>query len=588
MGPVLYRLQVPASKCFSRAGLPDNWIGGWTILTWLRRHYRYVRRYQEIGRTLTRHGFDYLLAQLGQTEIVARSRRMVRLGRQDRTLLQRSAPERLRLVLEELGPAFIKLGQVLSTRGDLVGEPYLRELEKLQDEVSSVATRDIVRCIEEELGRTVDETFAWFENEPLAAASIAQVHRAALPSGEQVVVKVLRPGVRDAITIDLAILRELAALAERRTFWGRAYGLEAIAEEFAAEMAEETDLRAEGRHTEIIRRNLEHDARIVVPKVFWDYTTAGVLTLEYLPGAKLRDLAALQRMRADRINLARVVADTVLQQMLLDGVFHADPHPGNLLVQPDGRVGFLDFGIVGHLTREMRDNLGRMLLALIRKDADQVVRAVMSMGVVPADTTGAFLRRDVERLQHKYYEVPLSQVSVSEALRDLMNAARRNHIRLPGEIALVIKALVTLDGVVQILDPTVSIVDIARPLGMRLVAERYSASGLQRWVEDKLSVYAEVFAALPIQIHRLLEQAERGTLRLRHDDPAVGHLAREVAQTGRYLGLVLVAGTLIVSAPFIRMAELSLFGFDPAVPCLAAGLGVAAVLLWVLMRRQLP
>jgi len=554
------------------------------MLARIGRYYRHARRYRGIAGTLTRHGFDYLLSQLGRTELAARSRRLI--WRKGGSVERRSAPERLRLVLEELGPTFIKLGQILSTRGDLLPAEYIRELEKLQDAVSPVDGGEIRRRIADELGRTVEEVFSRFEDEPLAAASVAQVHRACLRDGSEVALKVLRPGVRGAIALDLDILRELAVLAEKRTYWGRIYSLGAMADEFCARMAEETDLRAEGRHMEAIRRNAEGDPRVVIPRVYWDYTTTGLLTMEYLPGTKLTDAEALARHGLDRAALARTLADTVLQQILIDGLFHADPHPGNLTVLSDGRVGFLDFGIVGHLSREMRDHLGRMLLALVRKDAEQVMRVVLRMGIVPEGVSLHALRRDIAWLQDKYYEIPLNRISVGESLGDLLRVARRHRIILPSEIALVIKALATLEGVATMLDPGISIVDIARPFGRRLAAGRLSPENLRRSLEEKLPLYAEALGELPLQVHRVFALAGREGLRLRLEAQATEHLAREVARASRRLVLGILAGALILGASLVRLADLRLFGLDPAVWCLAGGLVLAATLIMSLFRKS--
>ncbi|MDI6906597.1 MAG: AarF/UbiB family protein, partial [Thermoanaerobacterales bacterium] len=264
----------------------------------------------------------------------------------------------------------------------------------------------------------------------------------------------------------------------------------------------------------------------------------------------------------------------------------ADPHPGNLAVLDDGRLVFLDFGIVGHLSRELRENLGRMLLALVRKDAEQVMRAVLRMGIVPEGRSLTPLRRDIERLQQKYYEVPLGQINVAESFEDLLRVAYRHRIALPAEITLVIKTLVTLDGVVKMLDPVVSIVDIARPLGRHLVSERFTAGGIRRTFEEKLPVYADILADMPQQVHHLLEQAGRGGLRVRLENPAADRLAGEISRFGRRLSLGLVAGALILAAPLMGAGRLRLFGVDPAAPCLAAGLALAIFLIFAAFRRR--
>jgi len=534
------------------------------------------KRYRQIARVLARHGFDYFVDQLAPlgTPLLRPFKRRPRPPRH-------SVPERLRMVLQELGPTFIKLGQLLSTRADLLPEEYVLELEKLQDAVPPFPFEEVRRQVERELGRPLEEIFAYFDRTCLAAASIAQVHRARLVGGEEVVVKVQRPGVEDIIAVDLDILHDIARLVDRRTHWGHIYSFTDMAEEFRRTMHEETDFRAEARNTDILRRHALDNPHVYIPRVFWDLTSRRVLTLEYVQAVKLTDLAALDAMGIDRTSVARHLAGSIVKQMLVDGVFHADPHPGNLAVLADGRITFFDFGITGRLPADLREQLGLMVLGMVRKDTGMVMRALFRMGVVPADVDSAALRRDIERLEEKYYEVPLAQVDVAESFRDLLRVAYKHRIRLPSELTLLIKALVTVDGVIEQLDREVSIAVIARPLVKRLAAGRFSLERLRRHVEEAIPEYGYLLARLPALTGEILEQAARGKLRIKEENPGLKELAsRTEAMVGR-LSIGLVTAALFVAAALLGQHPVKLFGFLP----LAEASFVAACILaaWLVL-----
>ncbi len=512
----------------------------------LRRRYRMVRRYREIARILTRHGFDYLLHQLGLADLIALPRRTI--GRRPREVLKRSTPERLRLVLEELGATFIKLGQLLSTRADLLSPEYIEQLERLQDDVPPIPGAEVRRVVERELGQPLDTLYARFDPEPLAAASIAQVHRAAMHDGTDVVVKVQRPGVKEQIHLDLLIMLDFAHLADRHTPWGRMYNFTNMAEEFREAIAEETDFRAEARHADTIRRNLEGDPRVLVPRVQWSHTSERVLTLEYVEGIKLSNLEALEAAGMDRKRLARVLADVLLKQILVDGIFHADPHPGNISVLPGERLALIDFGIIGRLSPENRDNLGQIMLGMIRKNADMVMRSVLRSGAVPDTVDLNLLRRDIERLQQKYYDVPVNQINVSESMQDFLVLAYRHRIRLPNELTMLIKSIITADGLVQQLDPEISVADVAQPLGKRLLAERYSLKRLRRLWGESLPEYAQIASRVPFQLHDVLEQLSRGELRIKQDNPSVDRLGGRISALTNRLVLAALVGILFLSS----------------------------------------
>ncbi|MBC7106535.1 MAG: AarF/ABC1/UbiB kinase family protein, partial [Firmicutes bacterium] len=473
-----------------------------------RRRYRHLKRFREIANVMVRHGFGYAVHELGLGDLVSLPRRLVT-GREEPA---HTRGARLRRALEELGPTFIKLGQVLATRSDLLAPDLVEELSRLLDQAPPFPLSQVLAELEGELGRPAREVFSRFDAEPLATASIGQVHRAALPSGQEVVVKVQRPGVTGVIATDLEILYDVARWAERHTAWGRVYGLTGLVEEFERTMQEETDYTAEARHIDAFRRNFRGDPHVCVPEVYWEYTTRRVLTMEYLEGVRVTDRGGLAAAEADPKVLARRLAHAVLKQILIDGFFHADPHPGNLLVLKGGRLAFLDFGMVGRLGEQTRLQIARLVLGLVNRNTSEVVRAVLNLNVVPRQADLAALRQDVDRLRAKYYEVPLQDLRLTDSLGDLMKLAHKYRVRVPKEFTMMVKALVTTEGVVARLDPRLSLARIAGPFGRRLLAERYRPRQLRRALGRNFAEYALTLLEMPRRLHEVLELLARGEL----------------------------------------------------------------------------
>ncbi len=480
-------------------------------------HHR-VGRYREIVRALTRHGFGYLLDQSGLGETASASFRLItRSSREGYSSLP--APRRLRLAIEELGTVAIKLGQFLSTRPDLLSEEFLRELESLQDTVPPFPYEQVRAQVQAELGYPLEELFASFEPEPIAAGSLAQVHLAQLPSGEDVVVKVQRPEIEETIEEDLSILADLAAALEQRTEWARLWGLADLAAELSRTLGEELDFTGEGHNADLIRENSEGEPEVWIPRVHWDRTSRRVLTLERVGGLKISDTAGLEAAGADLRAIAHTFARVTLKHMLLDGFFHGDPHPGNVLVDSSGRIVLMDFGMVGEVDEEMRSKLVALVMALVHRDVDRLARALLAIAASDTRTRvdEGELRRDLRRLLRRYYRMPLREVPVSEALNETASLARKHHVRMPADLMLLVKALVTIEGIATQLDPEISIVDVAEPFGRELMAQRFSLRRVRSDAVDSLVGASDFAMALPGRFNSLLEQVERGQLTLRTD-----------------------------------------------------------------------
>ncbi|MBE3588704.1 MAG: AarF/ABC1/UbiB kinase family protein [Thermoanaerobacteraceae bacterium] len=553
----------------------------------LRKRYKHFTRYREIAQVLVRHGFGYLARQLGLGEFLG-------LGRQARGRDYARAPEgsspaeKVRLVLEELGPTFIKLGQVLSTRSDLLGPEYIAELEKLQDRVPPFPFALVREQIQMELGLPLDGIFTQFDPVPLAAASIGQVHRAVLLDGRPVVVKVQRPEIEKILFTDIEILYDVARLVDRHGPWRDLYRFEEMVEEFERILKAELDFTAEGRHARLFHQNFAGDDTVYFPAVHWDYTTRRVLTLEYVSGVKLTRPEELDRAGIDRRVVARRLADALLRQILLHGFFHGDPHPGNLAALPGNRVVFMDFGIVGRMDDQLRERMGDLILGLVRRSTPQVVRAVENLGVVPPHVDRAALHRDIDGLREKYYEIPLSRISLADSLGDVMAVAFKHRIRVPTEFTLLVKSLVTAEGVAVQLDPELSIVEIARPLGRRLLARRFSLPGLKRLVAEHLEDYHQLFTHLPHRLDRVLDLAAAGEIKVKAVNPDMDRMFNRFNAMVNRLVLGILLGSLMVgSSLLLGRGYTVLWGLPVAEAGFLAGgiLGVALIISILRSRR---
>ncbi len=480
----------------------------------LQRRYKHFHRYRDVVQTLGKHGFDFLFKQIGLTEFL-RGRKFT-----PEEELEDSTAKRLRLAIEELGTTFIKVGQLLSTRPDLIPKEWTVELSKLQDEVPPFSFMDVRKQIETELGHTLEDLFSSFEAEPLAAASIGQVHRAVLHGGEEVVVKVQRPDIEEIIKTDLEILHDLARLLEKHTDWATMYNLRDQVMEFEDILTNEVNYLNEGQNLDIFRRNFKNDKRVYLPEVYWDYTTKKVLTMEYVKAVKLTDSERLDKMDVDTGQVVTTLCEVVFKQIFVDGVFHGDPHPGNVMVFPDGRIVLMDFGIVGVIDDELKEKFGDMLIAQVSWNTEAILRSFLSLGLAPPDINRRELRHDIERMQHKYYGMPLSKIKLGEAMKEFLEIAFDYKIKLPTEFTLLAKAMIILEGIISRLAPQLSLMEIAEPFGKDLTRRRLTFDYLKKTISKNLQEYGEILGSLPRQLSDLMNIMEHGQFKatLEHKD----------------------------------------------------------------------
>ncbi len=508
------------------------------------RSVRHFQRYREIVRVFIHHGFGELVDTLELLPYLSLPRRLLRRGKPATSPL--GVPQRLRLVLEELGPTFIKLGQVLSTRPDLLPSAYIAELSKLQDTVPPVPWGPIRARIDHELGAPLEELFADFEPIPIAAASLSQVHAATLPGGTPVVVKVQRPNIQALIETDLEILFDLARLVQERTPVGTVYDLIEIAEEFSITLRAELDFCREGRNADRFRANFADEPYLHIPHVYWDFSTRRVLVMERISGIKFDDTKALDAAGYDRERIALNAARMIIKEVLDDGFFHADPHPGNFAVMPNEVIGAMDFGMVGHLSHRARTDLIRLYIVAIQLDEEGIVDQLIHMGVVGGSLDRMVLQRDVTRLLRKYHGMPMGAIRAREVIEDIMPVAFRHNLHLPSDLWILGKTMAMMEGIGLKLVPDFDIFAVSEPYVRRfmkqLISPRTWGPPLLKGAND----WAALMRLIPRVSSQVLSRVEREGLELRIDVKDLDQVLTRVDRQANRLSLSMLLAAFIV------------------------------------------
>ncbi|MFB6204787.1 MAG: ABC1 kinase family protein [Candidatus Nanohaloarchaea archaeon] len=458
-----------------------------------------VKRFDEIMRTLAEAEMGIIAHRLNLSHRLPGLKKF-------RVSKDRPAPERVREVFEELGPTFIKFGQILAQRPDLLPEEYTEELEKLEDEVPAFPPDRAKQIIDEEIGL---ERFAEIKDEPVAAASIAQVHEGRLENGDRVAIKVRRPGIKEQIEKDLDILRFLARRGEKHVEKLKDVRIEKVVEKFGSWTQEEMNLEREGRNADVLRENLEDEEKIKIPEIHMDLTTRKVLTMEYVEGVKSNDQEALKEMDIDKHELARTAIRAGLKQIVRDGFFHADPHPSNFLVDEEGNLVHLDFGMVGKLTKNKRKYLGLLLIHAIQEDADSALEDVKHIGTVQEDADLDGLKEEIEEKILLIRNTTLEEHSITRQLLDITVTATEKGVYMPTSFVIMGKSLVTMEGIGLRLYPDFQITDELKPTVKRILIEEYSPENMFEDFAVDMMENADLIEELPSKLNQLADQKEQ-------------------------------------------------------------------------------
>lgn len=542
---------------------------------------RSLRRIRQVVGVMIGYGFESLIEHLHLAQFMARGSRLFRRGEGEISRL--SPAERMRLALEELGPTFIKLGQLLSTRSDIIPKNYIEQFSRLQDQVPGFSFDQLKAIVRQELGGDLEELFASFLPEAVAAASIAQVHVATLDSGQEVVVKVRRPGIVEQVETDIEVLMGLALLAERHFPENVSFDPLELVREFARSIRRELDLSREGRTIERISANFSGDDTLRFPRVYWERTSCGVLTLERIHGIKVSDIQALDAAGLDRKVIAHRGAEAFVRQVLEHGFFHGDPHPGNVFILPGNVVCLLDYGMMGRLDPCSREFFVDFLLAVIDRDPDRIISLLLYTGDITDSIDSRALRRDLYDFIDDFYETPFAQMSVGRILGDLIELIASYRIHFRPDFMMLAKALVTVEGMGRMLDPEFDMVERLRPFVEKAAREKMAPAHVAREMGGSLRSYYNLARTLPDDLKEMLNRLNRNKFKIDLEHRGLEHFIRELDKSGNRLSSSLIIAALLVGASLIMQTDKGphIFGL-PALAFL--GYLVAGLMgVWLLM-----
>ena len=527
------------------------------------RNIRTIRRYRTILGVLIKYGFGHFVEQLNIDYYLELGKRIVTLDKIPKDLERLSQAQRLRLAMEELGPTFIKLGQLLSTRPDVLGSAYIHEFSKLQDKVPGFPFEEVNAQIQRELGYPAEELFAEFSTEPLAAASIAQVHRGKLKSGEEVVFKVRRPGIVKIVETDIDVLMGLAYLIEQHIPTVALYDPVGLVKEFRRSIMRELNFTREGRTVDRFAVNFAESETVYTPKIFWDYTGDIVLTMEYVDGIKISALKELTAQGYDLKVIASRGADAFLKQVLDFGLFHADPHPGNVFILPDQVICMLDYGMVGRLGQDLKDQLIDLLQALLNRDVDKIISQLLYSGELTDDSDIKNLRRDLHDFIEDYYDIVLQDIKVGKLLSEFIEILTHHRIHFPADFMILAKALVIMEGVGRQLDPEFNMINHMRPYVNKIVFERFSPKNISEQAGRIVQAYSSLAKNLPQDIKEFVNRLNRNQFKIDLEHRGLEKLVTDLDRSSNRVSFAVVIGSLIVGSSLVLQIDKGpmIFGF---------------------------
>jgi ubiquinone biosynthesis protein len=519
------------------------------------RTYRNLGRYRQILSVLFKYGFGEFVDTLKIEQYLEISLPML-FKKEPKVGEKLSRPERTRRVLEELGPTFIKFGQILSTRPDLIPLEYLKELAKLQDEVPSFPYEEACEVITRELGQPPDVVFQSFEKEPFAAASIGQAHRARLPNNEDVVVKVQRPGIREIIETDLEIMLHLASLMERHLEEFEVQRPTRIVSVFARSIEKEINYLLEASNIERIARQFLTDQTVYIPKVYRQYSTKRVITMEYVEGIKASEIEVLKEGGYDLKLLASSGAVLIMKQIFVHGFFHADPHPGNVFILPGNIICFLDFGMMGQISRKERADFADLVMRVVSRDEKKVVDSILKITYQHDQPDRETLENDCAELIDRYVGLPLKDLEVGLVLHHLLEIISRHRLTLKPNFYLLVKATSTIETVGGMLDPDFDIIQHAEPFIKKIQMERYNPQKIVGDIIESGTELLQLFKEIPSGLRDVLSLTRQGRIKIEFEHRGLESLYEHLEQITNRLAFAIVLAAQIIGSALIVLADL--------------------------------
>ncbi len=528
--------------------------------------YKNIARIRQIVNVFLKHGFGQFIEQLNLQRFIP-LRKRIKVFAKWQDIERHTIPERLRMAFSELGPSFIKLAQVLSSRPDLITIEYAEEFKKLQDKVPPFPSSEAKLIFNEDFNSKVGEVFSEFEDKPVAAASIAQVHNGILKSGEKVIVKIQRPDIGEIIDTDIVILGVIARLMLKYIPESKLFDPEGIVNEFARSVKKELDFIAEAKNAQRFKRNFAGNDNICIPEVYSDYLSTRVIVMERIEGVRIDDIERIDAFGIDRAALARRGVDGYLKMIFDDGFFHADPHPGNIFVLPDGRIGLMDYGIVGWLTPDLMENIASAFLAVLSKNYDRLVDLYIELGLVSEKVDMDIFRRefrsDIIYLLEPLYDLSISEVNFPEYLEALTLLVIKHGLKVPSELLLMNKTMLMLDNIGRQLDPDFNLMSAAEPYAKKLVQERMSPQRVLDKSKENIVEIGDLLVDTPKQMNRLLRKTLRDELSFKIDPVGMDKLIKDIDRSSNRIAFSLIVAAIIIGSSMLIQSDIGgrVYGF---------------------------
>jgi len=545
--------------------------------------YRHIKRYRQIFTVLLKYGFDDIAERLKLDRLIRFGKKLSRKAKAVEKYGHMTTAQRARMALADLGPTFIKLGQVLSTRPDLIPLDFVKELEKLQDDVPPFPTDEAKKIVTAQLNKTIDDLFLSFSEVPIAAASIAQVHKAILKTGQTVAVKIQRPKISHTIETDISILYDLAGIIEKYIPESDLYNPRSIVDEFAKTIRSELDFVREGRNIDRFRNFFKNDRSIYLPKVYWECTTPHVLVMEFIDGAKISEIDFAQRKDLDRKIIARTGAMATLKMIFELGLFHADPHPGNIFVMQNNILAPLDFGMVGRLDEQTKNYLRDLLLAIVEKNIDKIIKIFIETEVIDESSDTRLLRIDLNDFIDAYYGIPLNQLEIDKLFGNMIEVLRRHRIAVLTDIVLMAKALATIESVGRSLDPDFNLMTLAEPYAKKLMLQpvlpKKQLKEIKQFAEDT----EKLIKILPSELKYILRKVKKGRMNLIFEHRGLDRLILELDKSSNRLAFSLIIAALIVGSSLIIVSGKGPFLFGLSIFGILGYMIAALLGLWLVI-----
>ena len=529
------------------------------------------KRYREILSILSQYGFSFISEKVGEGIPFSTIK--------SKLVDDLSRGERIKRAIEELGPTFIKLGQILSTRYDMIPDDISSELTSLQDDVFEVDIKDIRQIFREETGQEIEEVYKEFNDIPLAAASIGQVHKAVLKTGEKVVVKIQRPGIRSTIEQDIDILEDMAEMVDNNFNQEGNVKAKDIIREFSESIMKELDYIHEAHSAQKMKTNSMKNKNVLMPKIYWEVTSKRVITMEEIKGIKVNDIESIEENGWDEEKISGLVAQTFLEQVFLDGLFHGDPHPGNILIVDSDVVSFIDFGIVGYIDSRMSNFITTTLRAIGNKNVDKIMEGLSDIEAITNDVDELGLRNDIFNIINYYFDLPMDKIDFAEGLNEFLSTLHKHRLKVPSQLTLLMKSMVTLEGTLKDLNPHFNLMKLSTGVLDKLRKKKLHDMSFKETFNSALNLY-DTFSKIPGQMLSILTKLEKNQVKITMQQEGLETLEKEINTLTNKLSLSLLVSSLIVGSSIVIHADIrpriygvSLFGIVGYMFGLVVGLG---------------